>query len=126
MTEESNDTGITHTTLTTDAAANEATYEFVLTTFKRLGTCVKHKYIGMTFGEELDEEILVQCLDLALERGDLVRPTIGCISAPEFAGKSHPAIAGKDENERTVKHTVEQLEAYKWQHLSKAGEGQAQ
>ena len=126
MTKESNSIGITHTALATNATPDEATYEFVVTTFKRLGTCVKHKYIGMTFKDELDEEILVQCLDLALERGDLVRPTIGCISAPEFAEKSHPAIAGKDEGKRTVRYTVEQLEAYKRQHLSKLGEGQAQ
>lgn len=126
MTKESNSTSKTHNALTTDATPDEATYEFIVTTFKRLGTCVKHKYIGMTFEDELDEEILVQCLDLALERGDLVRPTIGCISAPEFAGKSHPAIAGKDEGERTIRYTVKQLEAYKRQHLSKAGEGQAQ
>jgi hypothetical protein len=74
----------------------------------------------------LEEETLLQCLALALERGDLVKPTIGCISAPEFAEKSHSAIAGKDEDERTVRYTIEQLEAYKQQHLRKAEEGQGQ
>ncbi len=100
MTKESNSTGITHTALATDANPDEATYEFVVATFRNLGTCVKHKYIGMTFEDELDEETLLQCLDLALELGDLVKPTLGCVCVPEFAEQAHPAEADEEGQEQ--------------------------
>ena len=99
MTKENINTEITHTASAIDDTPSEATYEFVVMTFRELGTCEKHKYIGMMFEDELDEENLLQCLDLALERGDLVNPTIGCISAPEFAEKSHPDSTTWDEDE---------------------------
>jgi hypothetical protein len=76
-----------------------AAYDFVVATIRNFGTCVKHKTIVMTFEDELDEDTLSKCLDLALELGDLVKPTLGCVSAPEFAEHAHPAGVDEDDVE---------------------------
>jgi len=71
-------------------------YELVVVTFKNLGRCAKHKEIDMIFRDELEDGILSQCLDLALELGDLVMPTSRCVCVPEFAEKSHLDDAGDE------------------------------
>ncbi|MDT7779079.1 MAG: hypothetical protein QOC99_1591 [Acidobacteriota bacterium] len=102
MTKDNINTEITNTISAKNATPDKATYEFVITTFRGLGTCVKHKYIEMTFEDELDTETLLMCIDLALERGDLVKPTMGCISAPEFAEKSHTDFTAGGEDKQLV------------------------
>jgi hypothetical protein len=64
-------------------------YDFVVATIKGFGSCARWKDLDIEFGEHFDN--LPQIIETALERGDLVRPSIGCVCGPEIAELAHPA-----------------------------------
>lgn len=72
-------------------------YDYVVTTIRRNGRCMRWKDVAIEFGEMFDEDAFPQILELALERGDLVKAPLGCVCTPENVEESHPAGDEADE-----------------------------
>lgn len=63
---------------------SEETYKLILSEIADSKGCVRWKDIDATLGDRIENSILAKHIDIALECGDLVRISIGCICAPEY------------------------------------------